>query len=565
MHQIKPSSIHYLFFFFFLHLISVFSFAEELDHLLEKSVEDGVTVDLRDPLYADGVLSTEKGGLISAPQLRIQAINLRYTHRKTEERLLWTIEADGDLIVEFGEYLFVGEKLFYDLGKKEGIITKGKTEIEPWFFGGESLELRPDGSYVIYNGYVTTSEKDEPDWGLYSKKVRVEKDRGFKAQDMHVEILNYTVLWVPSLRANLDSIFDNPIRYRFKWGGRQGPRFGLTYEIFSWNNWKTFVRFDYRLTRGPGGGIETYYHSDDRNTEFQSINYLAKDSSILHIHEKARYRFEGMFKKNMDGDKTSIRFTYDRISDKDMPSTYYDRDFDFDTAERTQLLIRREEPQWIGNFNARVRINSFQTVKQELPTLEVNFKPLQLRNTGLIFENLASASYLNFEYSKNLLHIRDYSSSRFEYFPTLYRPIPFGRYLTLTPEIGMVGIIYGNSQRGNEQWLALGKGALSLQSQLHRYYGSLKHVLEPYAAYRYYSSPTSSPHQHYVFDLSDGWTRLNYLSFGINNAFYFKASDSSISKIMAADIYNFAFFIQIKSTSRFQKYMAASPYFLFQP
>ena len=141
-----------------------------------------------------------------------------------------------------------------------------------------------------------------------------------------------------------------------------------------------------------------------------------------------------------------------------MPGNYYDRDFDFDTAERTQLLIRREEPQWIGNFNTRVRLNSFQTVKQELPTLEVNFKSLPLGPTGIIFENLASASYLNFEYSKFLPHIRNYSSTRFEYFPTLYRPFPLGRYFTLTPEIGMVGIIYGNSQTDEGQWLALGKG-----------------------------------------------------------------------------------------------------------
>src|SRR5262249_24126937 len=158
------------------------------------------------------------------------------------------------------------------------------------------------------------------------------------------------------------------------------------------------------------------------------------------MHEKARYRFEGMFSKKMHDDKTSVKFTYDRISDKDMPGVYYDRDFDFDTAERTQLLIRREEPQWIGTLNTRVRINSFQTVKQELPTLEVNFKSFDLRHTGIIFENLASASYLNFEYSEFLPHVRDYSSTRFEYFPTLYRPVPFGRYLTVTPEIGMTAI-----------------------------------------------------------------------------------------------------------------------------
>jgi hypothetical protein len=535
-----------LFLFFchaiFFSLLCSLSAAQEMDKLLQSGVQDGITVDLREPFYSDGVLSTEKGGVITASQIRIQALHLCYTRKVVEANSVWTIEAAGDLIVEFGDYVFVGEKLFYDFQTKEGMIYKGKTAVEPWYFGGERLELKSDGSYIIYDGYVTTSEKDQPDWGIYAKMVHLEQDRYLKAQQVHLRILNYTVLWIPTLRANLDSVFDNPIRYRFRWGGRQGPRFGLTYEIFSWERWKTFIRFDYRLTRGPGGGIETRYRSLDHKTEFQSINYIAKDSSILHPHEKARYRLEGIFKKQMDNDKTNILLTYDRISDKRMPGYYYDRDFDFDTSQRTQLLIRRQEDDWIGNLYARVRINSFETLMQELPTLEMNLKPFALHRTGIIFENWASASYLNFEYSKFLVHVHDYASGRVEYRPTLYRPFILSHFLTMTPEIGMVTILYSNGPKKEEQWLALGKVGLNLQTQLYRYYGSFKHVIQPYAFYRYYSSPTSSPHQHYIFDLDDGWTRLNYLSFGVNNAFYAKKCNSSVSRIFSADLYTFAFF-----------------------
>lgn len=516
--------------------------AQELDELLQQGVQEGITVDLREPLYTNGILSTDKGGVIKASQIRIQAHHLCYTRKVVDQKLVWTIEGEGDLIVEFGEYIFVGEKLFYDFAAKEGEIYQGRTAVEPWFFGGERLELKPNGSYIIYNGYVTTSERDIPDWGIYSKVVEIEKERHLRAQHVSIKAFNFTVLKIPALRANLNSIFDNPIRYRFRWGGRQGPRFGLTYEIFSWEHWKTFFRFDYRLTRGPGAGVETYYSSEDRKTQFQSISYLAKDSSILHPHEKARYRFEGAFKKLMHQDKTSILLTYDKISDKDMPSVYYDRDFDFDTAERTQLRIRRQENEWIGNFYVRARVNSFQTVKQELPTIETNFKPFELRQTGIIFENWARASYLNFEYSKYLLHVHNYSSSRFQYFPTLYRPIVFGPYFTLTPEIGMATFFYGDSPRDDSQWLLQGKAGLELQTQLYRYYGSIKHVIEPYATYRYYSSPTSSPRHHYIFDLSDGLTRLSILSFGINNAFYAKQSSTSSSRILSVDLYSFAFF-----------------------
>ncbi len=531
----------YLFLFINLLCLTLLG-AQEIEKVLEAGLQESITVDLREPFYSDGVLSTNKGGVISTSQIRIQAIHLYYTRKEVDKKLTWTIEAEGQLIVEFGDYVFVGEKLFYDFQAKEGVIYKGRTSVEPWYFGGEKLELRPDGSYVIYDGYVTTSEKSEPEWGIYAKRVHIEKEHYLKAQQVNVRISSYTVLWIPAFRANLDTIFDSPIRYRFRWGGRQGPRFGLTYEIFSWENWKTFVRFDYRLTRGPGGGIESYYLSSDRKTEFQCINYVAKDSSLLKPHEKARYRLEGVFRKLMDGDKTSILLTYDKISDRDMPSNYYDRDFDFDTSKRTQLLIRRQEKNWIGSLYTRVRVNNFQTVKQELPTLEVHFKPFELYHTGIIFENWASASYLDFEYSKFLLHTHDYASTRFQYLPTLYRPFNFGTFFTLTPEAGLVAIFYGNSPKHAERWAVLGKAGINLQTQLYRYYGSVKHVIEPYAFYRYYSSPTSSPHEHYIFDLSDGWTRLNYLSFGIHNAFFAKRCNSYISRLLSADIYTFAFF-----------------------
>lgn len=516
--------------------------AQELKKIFQKGLEEKITVDLRKPSYSDGVLSTDEGGVISASDIRIQAEHLRYTRKVVDQKQIWTIEGEGKLIVEFGEYVFVGEKLFYDFEEKKGVIYHGKTTIEPWQFGGERFELRPDGSYLIYKGYVTTSERDPPDWGIHSGLVHVEQERYLRAQQVQVKILNFPILWIPSFRANLDSIFDNPIRYRFRWGGRQGPRFGLTYEIFSWEHWKTFVRFDYRLTRGPGGGIETRYRSEDRKTEFHSINYLAKDSSIIRPHEKARFRLEGAFRKLMHDDKTSILLSYDKISDRDMPSSYYDRDFDFDTAERTQLRVRRQEENWIGNFYTRVRINSFQTVKQELPTIESNFKSFELRNSGIIFDNWARASYLNFEYSKFIRHVHNYSSSRFQYFPTLYRPFVFGRFCTLTPEIGMQTIFYGNSPKDGSQWLAQGKAGLDFETQLYRYYGSLKHTIEPYASYRYYSLPTSSPRQHYIFDISDGWTRLNYLAFGVNQIFYSKNCENQVGRVFSADLYSFAFF-----------------------
>jgi hypothetical protein len=371
---------------------------------------------------------------------------------------------------------------------------------------------------------------------------------------VHLKLKDYSILWVPSLRANLDSIFDSPIRYRFRWGGKQGPRISLSYEFFSSDRWKNFLRFDYRLAKGPGGGIETRYLSLDRKTEFQSINYLARDSSLLKLEEKARYRFEGLFRTLLDHDKISILMTYDKISDRDMPSSYYDRDFDFDPSERTQLLIRRQEEQWIGSLYTRLRINSFQTVKQELPTLAVHFKPFPLHKTGIIFENWANVSYLDFKYSKHLVDVHHYASNRFEYRPTLYRPFNLGQ-LTMTPKTGFVGIFYGNSPRHDSKMLSLGLFGCQVETQLYKYFSHFKHTLVPYSSYCYYTFPTSSPNEHYIFDITDGWTQLNEWTIGLKNSLWIKRR-GEISQLFYANIYTHAFFDSKKICQTFPKLYA---------
>ena len=105
-----------------------------LPALKTPSAEHGVTIDLREPSYCDGILSTDMGGVISAPNIRIQATQLRYTRKilgpkESAEQSIWSVEGEGNLIIEFGEYVFVGEKLIYDFLTKEGTIYYGKTAV----------------------------------------------------------------------------------------------------------------------------------------------------------------------------------------------------------------------------------------------------------------------------------------------------------------------------------------------------------------------------------------------------------------------------------------------------
>jgi hypothetical protein len=521
--------------FFPLFLILFFTF-----YLRSEESDGNISVDLKEPVYQDGVIFTDKGGVVTGPKLRVQAAKIRYTHSDQDRAVISKIEAEENLILEFGEYIFIGDRLIYDLEKKEGTLFRGRTESEPWYLGGEKIELRSDGSYYIQNAFITTSENSNPEWELLFSSAIVNSDRDLSSKDVRLRVLKTTLLKLPYLNANLTTIFDNPLTYRFRWGGVQGPRLGLTYELFLWERWKSFFRLDYRLTRGPGAGFETHYRSQDRKINFQSINYISCDSSLSNIHENIRYRVEGKYSHSMMDDKTTILVTYDKVSDIDLPSEYHDNDFEIETSERTQILVRRQESDWIAKFYSRVRVNNFQTVKQELPTFSTYFKPFLIGQTGILSENQAIASYLNFQYANNLKHVHDYNSTRLEYRPQLYRSFVAGPW-TLTPEVGAVAIFYGDSPSDNSQLLILGKAGCRLNTMLFRQYGRFKHVIEPYTYYRYYSSPTSSPHQHYIFDINDGWYRLNQWTWGVKNSVLVKNRDSQILQLFSSDLYLHAF------------------------
>lgn len=549
----------YLLFMLAIVAFAPFCCSEEPEALPSLFSQD-LKVDLRNPSFSDGVLSTECGGVLSGPDIRIQAERIFYTKKTIDGEELNEVIAEGCLLLELGEYVFTGDRLEYDFNSKTGVIFNGRTMVEPWFFGGEYVYLQAGSCYHLFNAFATTSPGETPDWSISAEEATLSNATFLTAKNVKFSLFQLPVFWVPSLNTDLDTIFDSPIRYSVKWGSRQGHRFGMVYELFSWNRWKTFLRLDYRIKRGLGGGFETYYSSPDRRTTLETINYVARDSSIIHPGQRFRYRFQGIGNSLLMDDKISVHLSYDKISDIDMPTDYNDRGLELDTAGRTELLVRRGEEGWISNFITRVRINNFQTLKQELPTFETNLRPFTLWNSGIISENMFKVSYLDFVYGNNQLFHHDYRSSRIELAPLLYRHFKLG-HINVTPEMGGIAIAYGNSPGSSSKYLALGKFGCNLNIDIWRHYDQFKHVITPFIQYDYYTSPTVSPNSryifdpeegrsrlemmhgsHYIFDIEDGWARLDMMQFGVEQSLYRKQENGLISRPLYAILYANAFF-----------------------
>lgn len=501
--------------------------------------EDNVIVDLVDPLYSEGVLSTESGGVLTTQGLRIQAQKIIYTRNLTGEVPIFTVSCEGNLLVDYNERVLVGDRLYYDFISHKGFLINGRTASPPWYIGGREMLLMEDGNVVVIDGFITTSEGEVADVVLRSPYISLTPERILMAEDIHFRVATVPLFWLPYLKLDLKNIERTPFAVKFGWGGFLGSYVSLLYRFLSWGDFKATARVDGFFGKGVGGGIETVFNPSYRPTQWYTRNYYAHDIPLDDRHRKDRYRFQGTFYDRAYG--VTIDGMYDFVSDGQMAADYTTKDFDLKTAGRTQVNFLHKDRAWIANLFANVRVNKFQSVSQELPTFRFNWHTFEIPWTGILCENTFKASYYRYKLSDDVIFDqRNFDSSRIATHPFLYRPFFFGP-VTLTPEAGFIGIAYSNSPGGKSAGQAAGEFGLKLDTSLSKGWKSWKHVIEPYLHYHYLTSPRVATDHHFIFSINDGIDRLNLARLGVRHSFFHK-TPCGIERTLWIDLWTNAFF-----------------------
>lgn len=507
--------------------------------------EEEIEVHLQNPIFSQGVIKTSEGGVILSQDrsIRIQAQTIEYINRVENGQLVKKVIAEGDLLFQQGMHAFVGSKLEYDFVTRSGIVYDGKTFTGIWFIGGDKIELHPDGTFSLHEAYITTSENQDRTWDISAKAVNITKNQLLAAKSIRVRFIHVPIFWLPAFKMNLKYFTDAPVRYKMRWDKSLGPRFSMRYRIFSWEDFFLFFRLDYRLSRGPGAAIESEYYSPDERTIFLTKSYGAYDKTTPVQTNNTRYRFQGLYQWENEEDTTKVTASYDKMSDPQMPGDFKNDDFEVNTEKRTIFVATHREENHLSSFTIQPRINSFQSLNQQLPLAFGSLRPINLGRTGIISENYATAGYLDYTYnsdiSRELPHIH---AGRFETRNQLYRPIPISIF-NLTPNAGFYGLYYTN----NPFRRSIGQAVFSYGAEANtRFFHTgkkHKHMVEPYLRYLGLTTPTAGLDRHFIFGIEDGFYRLNQLRFGIRNALY-SAVLSPFVPQFALDVYTYAYFGQ---------------------
>lgn len=505
--------------------------------------DEEIEVNLQNPVFSQGVIKTTEGGVILSQDrnIRIQAKSIEYSNRIENGQLVKKVIAEGDLLFQQGIHAFVGSKLEYDFVTRSGILYDGKTFTGIWFIGGEKLELHPDGTFSLHEAYITTSEDQNRAWDISAKAVNITKNHLLAANSIRVRFIHVPIFWLPAFKMNLKSFTDAPVRYKLRWDKSLGPRVSMRYRIFSWEDFFMFFRLDYRFSRGPGAALESEYYSPDERTIFLTKSYGAYDKTTPVQENNTRYRFQGLYQWGNEEEPTQVKASYDKMSDPQMPGDFKDEDFEVNTEKRTIFVATHREDNHLSSFTVQPRINTFQSLNQQLPLAFGTLRPIDLGRTGIISENYATAGYLNYTFnsdiSRFLPHIH---AARVETRNQLYRPIPISIF-NLTPNVGFYGLYYSN----NPFRRSIGQAVFSYGGEANtRFFktgNAHKHMVEPYVRYLGLTAPTAGIDRHFIFGIDDGFVRLNQLRFGVRNAIYSAAMSPFVPQF-ALDIFTYAYF-----------------------
>jgi hypothetical protein len=496
-----------------------------------------IVVDLRNPSYKNGILYTNQGGIIRNQDIRIQARTIQYIRKGQVHK----IEAEGDLLIQYKGRVFVGSELEYDFNEKSGVVYDGKTFSSIWYIGGDKIELKPDGDYKVTNGFLTTCENVDSSWDLHASRVRATKDDLIEAQKVTVRAFKVPTLWLPNFKVNLRKFKDPIFRYSLKWDSGMGPRASIRYQLYSWKDFAMYGRVEYRWSVGWGGAFETEYRPSSFDMTFITRSYLAKDRLESAPNPARRYRVQGMLSTKTKDEKTSAILSWDKYSDVRMPTDFKSEDFEVNPAKKTLLYVSRRNDSSIASLKLRPRANYFESIKQDLPTALFAVRPLELGNTGIYSSNYLKASYLDFAYSNKLAeNLPSYHSPRVEFREKFYRSCHFGA-LTFTPQLGGIGIFYGNSPSSKPKWFGTILYGANAEARGVRQFAHYKHQIEPYAEYIGLSHPTVQPDNHYIFSIQDGYDKLNQLKAGVRNLLFSKKRPGK-EPSFSANLYVNAFF-----------------------
>lgn len=506
---------------------------------------------------------SKKGRMFQYPLQREDRVEVTHSGVKITTKLIdFNLQdrlavAPGNVKIERGNSVSRGKDLVYDFTKEIGSF-KDITFISPPFYGRAESAQSDMSTYVFNRAYVSTCDRDKPDYRIQAKRFYLYPDDKIVAKNVVIFVGNVPIMYLPYWKQSFDSdyIISLSVGRKKDWGW-----FALSSIKYDLNeNLNAKIHLDQRDLKGTAGGADLgydtknfgkgtlkTYHMNERDKYYRS----ADDLRSRNVHETERYRVNLNHRWEIDS-STLAMLEYDKFSDIHFTKDYLYKEYEDNIQPATEAYITHYDDSYSLSLYSRKRTNRFYSEVERLPEVTLNTVSREIFDSNLYFRQDIEMANLNKKEANSAL---DTDANRFDTYGELKYPtkLPGGLdWVNVVPYEGMRQTYYSKDNVGKDEDFFRGTHYYGMEVntkffRIFDYSGNalglelnkLRHVISPRVNYDYIHTSTVQGSKLGTFDAIDSINKQNLFTFGVQNHLQTKWKQIGSDKLENVDILYF--------------------------
>lgn len=454
-------------------------------------------------------------------------------------------QAFGNIVLESSKGTIWADKAFYNFETKHGEFTNARIMSYPIFGKAASVTKVRDNYYVLSEGWLSTSDYDDPEYRIRSRKIEFYPGEKAVAHKTTMYLGTLPVMYLPWYTQDL-----REGRPHFSVIPGYKRDFGafllMAYRVNPADNLETTYYLDLYERKGIGWGVGIKFEPPSFGKSMLKTYHIVEhnpggdriwDHSDTPTLSDRRYRVEWRHLWNIDP-QTNFIAQYYKLSDAGFLKKYFEKEYRQDENPLTYAILTRSFPKATLTLRADARVNRFESTVERLPEANLSFPNQPLADTGFYFKS--SNTFSNLTKEAPAPTDDQHHTVRFDTDNELSRPFKVA-FLELRPFVGTQQTYYSrtidrqdyNSIRG------IFRAGSDVSTKFYRVFdvqydkygieiNKLRHVITPTVSYLFQQYPTLMSSELYGFDPVDSRTKIDKFSLGLDNALQTKRDGRSV-------------------------------------
>ncbi|MCD4650850.1 MAG: hypothetical protein K8S56_03580 [Candidatus Cloacimonetes bacterium] len=227
-----------------------------------------------------------------------------------------TASSHGQAWLEDGSYLIIGDDIYFSFDTHEGLVTNGATRFDKGFYYGKEVRKVGKNTYDIDKGYFTTCESAQPDFYIYSQRMRLYKNDKIVARPIVFLVNHFPIFFLPYGTISI----------------KRGRHSGLLIPTPGWN------KVDGKFIRNLAY-FQIFSEYADATASFDYMERTGWESRFETLYKK-RYEFDGRLYARLQKRTVSIKSTeYEwLLQQRHHHNIGYKQTFDMNLEFRTKKI-----------------------------------------------------------------------------------------------------------------------------------------------------------------------------------------------------------------------------------